>query len=342
MLGRRPFLVGSAATAAIFAGQARAHQDLKPPRLQPGAGVGLLAPGGAVFEREKVAIVEEAMEALGLVPYLAPHLFDRYGYLAGSDRDRAQDINEFFADPKIQLLLPLRGGWGCARVLPYLDYETIKRTPKILVGFSDITSLLLGIYAKTGLITFHGPNGISSWRPYQTDVFRRVLFGGESLTFANPRDPDDEGRLMQVKNRIQTIQPGRAQGRLIGGNLSVLSGIVGSPYWPGLKGAILFVEDVGETIYRVDRLLTHLKLAGVFEEIAGFIFGECTNCLPDADYGSLTLEEVVWGHIQPLGIPAWYGAAIGHVENIITLPVGGRVEIDAAAGTIRLLEAAVV
>ena len=169
-----------------------------------------------------------------------------------------------------------------------------------------------------------------------------MLFAGETVTIANVKDGDDSDRLMQVKNRIQTITPGIAQGKLIGGNLSVLSGIVGSPYLPNMTGAILFLEDTGENIYRLDRLMTHLKIAGVFNKLAGFIFGQCPGCTPDADYGSLTLEEVVWGHIQPLKIPAYYGAAIGHVENIVTLPIGLEVEIDANARIIKMLEAAVV
>jgi muramoyltetrapeptide carboxypeptidase len=168
------------------------------------------------------------------------------------------------------------------------------------------------------------------------------LFSGETVTFRNQVDGDDASRLMQVKNRIQTITPGRAQGRLIGGNLSVLSAMVGSPYLPDFKGAILFVEDVGENIYRIDRLLTHLKLAGILQDLQGFIFGQCVNCLPDGDYGSLTLEEVLRDHVQPLGIPAWSGAQIGHIENMQTLPIGIEVEIDAIAGTIIMLESAVM
>ncbi|NJO93522.1 MAG: LD-carboxypeptidase, partial [Hydrococcus sp. RM1_1_31] len=226
--------------------------------------------------------------------------------------------------------------------LPYLDYEMIRRHPKIIVGFSDMTALILGIYAQTNLITFHGPNGLSSWRTEQTESFRRVLFAAQTVTFQNQRDRDDENRLMQVKNRIQTIYPGQARGRLIGGNLTILSTLIGTPYLPDMKGAILFVEDTGETIYRIDRLLTHLKLAGIFEQLAGFIFGQCINCLPNGDYGSLTLEEVIWNIIQPLEIPAWYGAQIGHLENILTLAIGVEVEIDANIGTIQMLASAVM
>ncbi len=346
---RRNFLktIAATATTSLLISPSRLGRTatpplLKPPRLKPGSVVGLVSPAGATWEREELDIVQDAVRALGLVPRLAPHLLDRYGYLAGQDKDRAADINQFFADPQVAALLPIRGGWGSSRMLPYLDYDRIRQNPKILVGFSDITALTLAIYGRTRVVTFHGPNGLTSWRPQQTEYFRRILFAGEAITFQNLKDGDDEDRLMQVKNRIQTITPGQARGRLIGGNLSVFSGIVGSPYVPDFQGAILFLEDTNENIYRIDRLMTHLKIAGVFDKLAGFIFGQCSGCAPDADYGSLTLEEVVWDHIKPLGIPAWYGAMIGHIEPIVTLPIGLEVEIDASAGTIRMLEPAVI
>ncbi len=345
MLNRRQFLqlaTTSALATPLTRATAKSSSLLKPPRLKPGAIVGIISPASATFVKEELDIVLDAVRGLGLVPKLAPHVRDRYGYLAGSDKDRAADINQFFQEAQVAALLPIRGGWGCSRILPYLDYEIIRKNPKIIIGFSDITALILGINARTQLVTFHGPNGLTSWRTSQTEYFRRVLFAGELVTIANSKDGDDGDRLMQVKNRIQTINPGIAQGKLIGGNLSVLSGIVGSPYLPNLAGAILFLEDTGENIYRLDRLMTHLKIAGVFDKLAGFIFGQCPGCTPDANYGSLTLEEVVWGHIQPLKIPAYYGAAIGHLENIVTLPIGLDVEIDANAGRIKMLEAAVV
>ena len=314
---------------------------LKPARLHPGAVVGIVSPASATFIRAELDIVLEAVQGLGLIPRLAPHLLDRYGYLAGKDIDRAADINQFFTDRSVAAILPIRGGWGCSRMLSYLDYDRIRQNPKIIVGFSDITALILAINARTTLVTFHGPNGLTSWRPAQTEYFHRVLFDAEIIKFQNLKDEDDENRLMQVKYRIQTITQGRARGRLIGGNLSVLSAIVGSPYLPDLSGAILFLEDVKENIYCIDRLITHLKIAGVFDQLAGLIFGQCSECLPDADYGSLTLEEVIWEHIQPLGIPAWYGATIGHIEPVLTLPIGLEVEIDASGGTIQMLEPAV-
>jgi muramoyltetrapeptide carboxypeptidase len=328
--------------AAAPASSASQPAGLKPRRLKSGDRVGIISPAGATFRTEDLDIVMDAVRGLGLVPQPAPHVLERYGYLAGRDRDRAADVNQFFADDAIAALLPIRGDWGSARILPYLDYDVIRQHPKIIVGFSDLTALLLGITAQTGLVTFHGPNGFTAWQPDQTMAFQQVLFEGQRLTFENAPVAEDRDRLMQTRLRVHTITAGQTRGKLYGGNLSVLAGIVGSPYLPDLTGAILFLEDVGESIYRIDRMLTQLKLAGILDRLGGFIFGQCTNCGPSGGYGALTLEEVLQDHIAPLGIPAWSNAAIGHIEPIQTLPLGLEVEIDATAGKIVMREPAIV
>ena len=346
-LNRRQFLTASLGSLTLLTSlystaSAQNSSLIKPRKLKAGSGVGLVSPSGTTDITEHINIVQDAVKALGLVPYLADHVLDKYGYLGGKDQDRADDINQFFADPKIDLLLPIRGGWGCARILPYLDYNLIKNNPKIIVGYSDITALLMAIYTQSGLVTFHGPNGFTSWRKKQVNSFQQALFTDEKISFQNEKAPDDDNRLMQVKNRIKTINPGTARGKLMGGNLSVLSAIIGSPYVPDFTGHILFIEDVRENIYRIDRMMTHLKIAGILDKISGFIFGECTKCLPNGGYGSLTLEQVVNDHIKPLGIPAWMGAQIGHIEPILTFPMGVEVEINANKGTINYLESGVI
>jgi muramoyltetrapeptide carboxypeptidase len=233
----------------------------------------------------------------------------------------------------------VRGGWGCARILPLINYDAIAGNPKILCGYSDITALILGVHAQTGLVTFHGPDGISTWNAFSVEWFKRVLFGGEAVTMRNPRTIGDN--LAPAKDRIEVITPGTARGPLAGGNLSVLAGIVGSPYLPDWEGAILFLEDVGEDIYRIDRMMTQLRLAGILGRLAGFVFGKCSNCSPGEGYGSLTLPDVLHDHVAPLKIPAWGGAMIGHLESKFTLPIGIAAEIVAGEGTIRLLEPAV-
>jgi muramoyltetrapeptide carboxypeptidase len=236
-------------------------------------------------------------------------------------------------------VLPIRGGWGSSRLLPYLDYEVIRRNPKIVLGFSDITALLIGIYARTGLITFHGPNGMGRWDEFSVGLVKRILFDAEAVTLENPREKGEF--LVQTENRTQTLTPGAARGRLLGGNLTVLSAIIGSPYLPDWENSILFLEDVGEDLYRVDRMLTTLKLAGVLAKIRGFVFGTCSECEPGSGYGSLTMEEIFNDHIKPLKVPAWQGAMIGHRMPQFTMAEGLEVEIDAVACRIRMLQPAV-
>lgn len=328
-------------TAQAQTAQAQDRPTLKPPRLQAGDTVGLVSPAGATYEGDRLDLVMDAVKALGFVPLVASHALARYGYLAGTDSERAADVNAMFADPAVKALLPIRGDWGSARILPYLDYDLIRAHPKVLIGFSDISALLLGIYAQTGLITFHGPHGLTAWRADQVEPLRRILIDGDTLTYSNPLLGADQDRLMRDQGRIQTITPGQTTGLLLGGNLSVISGIVGSPYLPDTTGAILFLEDVGEPPYRVDRMLTQLKLAGVLDGLAGFVFGQCTACDPGASYGSLTLAEILQDHIQPLGIPAYAGAWIGHVEPLWTLPIGGLITMDAEVGSLRMQSPAV-
>jgi len=313
---------------------------LKPPRLKAGDTVGLINPAGATFHHDDVAIAEETLAALGLKMKSGKHLLDRYGYLAGTDKARASDVNDMYADPSVDAILTLRGGWGCNRLLDLLDYKMIAKHPKIIMGYSDITSLLLALYAKTGLVTFHGPVGISTWNEYSTDFVKRLLFEAQAFAMENPKNIGDN--LTQTDDRILTIHEGQAQGKLFGGNLSVLTAMVGSDYLPNFKGSILFLEEVGEDVYRVDRMLTQLKYAGILDQLSGFVFGKCSNCGPGEGYGSLTLEEVLDDHIKPLGIPAWYGSMIGHISDKFTIPLGIEAKIDAGKGSITLLEPSVI
>jgi muramoyltetrapeptide carboxypeptidase len=329
----------TAAAAASAVPQASVRQSariVRPKRLAPGETVALVAPASATFQTVDLDIARESLEALGLKVKVGRHLLARHGYLAGADKDRAADINAFFADRDVRAVLPIRGGWGSARLLPYLDFDAIRRNPKVVLGYSDITALLLSIHAKTGLITFHGPNGMGRWDAWSVDHMRRVLFNAEAPTLENPRSLSDRNSLVQIEHRVRTIHPGTARGRLLGGNLTVLTAIIGSPYLPAWDGAILFLEDVGEDVYRVDRMFTQLKLAGVLEKIRGFVFGTCAECGPGEGYGSLTFEEIFADHVKPLGVPAWSGAMIGHQMQQWTVPVGAEAEIDATRGTITL------
>ncbi|HVH56875.1 MAG TPA: LD-carboxypeptidase [Vicinamibacterales bacterium] len=345
---RRAFMAALSAVpvagAAVSSWQAQGAKGLPPVlprRLAAGDTVGVVAPASATFQTVDVAIARESLEALGLNVKIGKHVLARHGYLAGNDKDRAEDINEFFSDSSIKAVLPIRGGWGSSRVLPHLDYDAIRRNPKVMVGYSDITALHLAIQAKTGLVTFHGPNGMGRWDAWSLDYFKRLLFDGEAVTMQNPTMLSERNALAQTENRVQTITPGTARGRVLGGNLTVLTTILGSAYVPSFDGAILFVEDVGEDFYRIDRMFTQLKLAGILDRVRGFVFGTCAECSPGEGFGSLTLEEIFADHIKPLNIPAWFGAMIGHQMPQWTIPVGVEAEIDSAKGTIRLLAPAV-
>lgn len=326
---------GSLAGSVIPAGKTT-KEIRKPKRLQRGDTIGLISPGMILPDRDRYDEIIDQVKELGYQVKVGENARNRYGYLAGSDKERAADLNAMFADDSVDAILPFRGGWGCNRILHLIDYKTIRENPKILVGFSDITTLLLAIFAKTGLVTFHGPVGKSDWTSYTTQHFREALRYQESYSLSIPNSD-----LCSDCSGLSVITPGKATGRIMGGNLSVLTAMMGSGYLPDWNGNILFVEDVGEAVYRLDRMLTQLKLNGVFDKISGFIFGQCTSCDPSNSY-SLTLQQVLDDHVKPTGIPAFTGAMVGHIQNMITLPVGIRAEMNAEDGSILLKEPATI
>lgn len=302
---------------------------IKPPRLKEGATLGLVAPASPIYDPAQFDEMLVTLEGLGYNLKLGEHVRDRNGYLAGKDEDRAQDLMDMFTDDSVDGILCVRGGWGCNRILPLLDFKVIKKNPKVFAGFSDITSLHMAILKKTGLITFHGPVGKSEWNSFTLNSWNKVVKAGSEFRYTIPED--------DVNNF--TITKGKATGKLLGGNLSVLVSLIGSDYLPDFKDAILYLEDVGEDVYRIDRMLTQLKLSGILDEINGFVFGKCTDC--DAGSNSLSLKEVFADHISLLDIPAFYGAMISHESKNVTLPVGVQAGISAEDKTIQLLETGV-
>lgn len=308
-----------------------------PKALKPGDTIGIVSPSGAIFESEPYEIAVESMEAMGLKVKLGEFVKARHGHLAGTDQQRAEELNAMFLDLEVDGIICLRGGSGAARLLDKLDYEGIARNPKVFIGYSDITALHLALYQKTGLVTYHGPIAVSEWNAFTVRHFKEVLFEGEKLLYENPQEKN--GFLTQTKDRIRTINPGTAHGTLLGGNLAVLTNIMGTSYFPkDWNNKILYLEDVGEAIYAVDRMMSQLHLGGVLQQIEGFVFGKCTRCTPGSGYGSLTLEEVLDHYIKPLGIPAYQGAMIGHIPKNVTIPNGVLAEVDADQGTIVLKE----
>jgi muramoyltetrapeptide carboxypeptidase len=329
--GMLPFLGMNPAQSA-----SQTSPRLLPKPLKKGDLVGIISPSAAMADEIQFVFAREAMEALGFNVVLGAHVANRRGHLAGTDAERAADLNDMFAHPEVKAIVCLRGGSGAARILPLIDYENIKRNPKPLLGYSDITALHLAIYAQTGLITFHGPNGSGSWGSFNANQFEKMFFEQDQMRFENEKVKGDD--LVIKQNRTQTITPGLAEGIIIGGNLTVLTAIAGSPYLPDFQDKILFLEDIEEGPYRIDRMMSTLQLMGALDKIKGFIFGQCTDCDPSGGYGSLTLNQILEDFIAPLKIPAYRGAMIGHVPKQFIVPIGAKVRMDAAKGWFEMTE----
>lgn len=341
---RRQLLHFSAAAAGLLAaarpGQA-AGGPLRAPRLRSGDTIGLVSPANATFEREPLKLAIESLQALGFKVKPGEFVAARRGPFAGTDTQRAADINAMFADDAVAGILAMTGGSGCNRIVDKLDYDLIRRKPKFFGGFSDLTSLVNAIHRQTGLVTFHCPVAGSEWNDYSLQNFRAVAMNAEAAVLRNPvvKPVDD---VVAREERTSVIHAGRAQGPLVGGNLTVLASLAGTPYFPDCRGALLFLEDINEYIYRIDRCLSTLRLNGALAQVAGVVLGRFTKCEPGEGYGSLTLDEVFDDYFLPLGVPVYRGAAIGHIKRKLTVPVGAVAEMDADAGTIRLLASAVL
>lgn len=313
---------------------------IRPRRLAPGQTIGIVAPSSAPNEPERIRFAIETVESLGFKVQPGPHLYDREGYLAGADAARADDLNAMFADDSVDAIWCVRGGYGASRILPALDYSLMRRRPKALIGYSDITALHMAIHRHAGLVTFHGPVALRAFTPYTRDELKRVLWSADTPVHLGGPPPFErsEGRV-DWDNRVTTLQPGKARGHLLGGNLCLMSHLVGTPYLPDLRGAILFLEDVEEAYYRIDRMLTQLWLSGALAGVAGMAFGKFTGCEPSAFFlQNRSLEDILAERFRALGIPAVSGLMIGHIEDQTTLPVGCLAELDADAGTLTLLE----
>lgn len=341
MMNRRHFarlLSVATAAASVSAAPARtsSRRIIKPRRLAAGDTVGLVLPASLTLESDDIALAREQLEAIGFKVLIGAHAYDRHGYFAGRDRDRADDLNRMFADDRVAGIVCYTGGWGAPRVLPYLDYDLIARKPKVLIGYSDITALLTAIYQRTGLVTFHGPVGGSTIDPYSLENFRRVVMTPEPAgLLAPPQKRPTE--LVDRTNRVIRLHPGKASGRLVGGNLTLLAALMGTPYEVQTDGAILFAEDIREEVYRVDRMLTQLALGGKFARMAGFVFGRCTDCKAT----QVSLEDVLRDRFAAGPAPAISGLSFGHIEQKLTLPLGVEATLDADAGTLTLNESAV-
>ena len=302
-----------------------------PARLRRGGTVGLVAPAGVLRSAGQVEEAVRTLEALGFRTKVGRHVLARRGFLAGTDRQRAEDLMRMVEDPGVDAIVAMRGGWGCERILPLLDFDAIAAHPKPLVGYSDITALLVAIYARTGLVTFHGPVGVSTWSDDVAASFLRTVVDGEPPRLGPETRPE--------RDRTQTVAGGVATGPFVGGNLSVLAALAGTGYLPATDGAVVFFEEVSEEAYRVDRLLTQLELAGFLRAPAAVVFGQCSRC--SSGGSSWSAERTIREHLRGYGVPAVFGAPIGHASPVLTVPVGLPARVDADAGTVQFLGPAV-
>ena len=308
-----------------------------PPRLRPGARVALLSPSGPLLERDHQVRGAELCRALGWEPVLMPNAGNAHGYLAGTDEERLADLNAALTDPAIDAVWCLRGGNGLNRVIGRVDFAGFLAHPKPVIGYSDITVLLLALESQTGVVTFHGPMARFAMPGFSRRHFELVLTRDEAPGRLGlvPAELDE---LVPARGRIVSVLPGRATGRLVGGNLTLLQALIGTRYFPDLRGAILFLEDIGEDLYRIDRILGHLRLAGALDALAGVAIGHFSRMRHATFDGAFGLDDVLRTSFAGRQIPVAHGFPIGHVPDQWTLPIGVMAELDADAGDLTLLE----
>jgi muramoyltetrapeptide carboxypeptidase len=294
-----------------------------PPRLEQGDGIGIIAPAGPVLEPE-IQPGADLLMSLGFKVFVSSHVLEKKDYLAGDDRVRLGDFHDMFRNDRVRAILCARGGYGTLRLLDSINYDVIRENPKILIGYSDITALLIALHKRTGLITFHGPV-LRDFRKNQHKNLESLLHlvsSGEKPSF-----PLSDGKI---------IRPGKVTGVLLGGNLSLLCHLLGTYFMPPPKGKILFIEEKGEPLYRIDRMLTHLKVSGFLRRCAGIVFGDFREC---GDSSSLT--QVLQERTSDLEMPVVTGLRTGHGEENVTLPIGVRACLDTENMSLSIVEACV-
>lgn len=318
------------------------RQLILPPALKKGSVVAITAPASGINSGE----IQEGIDVLkanGCEVVVGKAIYKNYGYLSAPDQERAAELMEFFERSDINCILCARGGYGVMRILPMLDFSAIKKNPKIIIGYSDITALLIAIYNQTKIATFHGPVASSTFDSFTLDNFIKTLFVPKSINEQNPNVT-----LPQITfsdSKLVTLSEGIARGHLVGGNLSMIVSTLGTPYEIETKGAILFLEEVSEEPYKIDRMLTQLWLAGKLKHCAGIALGHFKNCEATSKSGldiSFTLQQVLEARIQSLGIPAVYGLPFGHVKSKMTLPIGVQAELNATEKTFTIIEPSVI
>jgi len=288
--------------------------------LESGARIVLVAPAGPLQKPEELPRAQENARAFGWEPIVAQHATERIGYLAGHDRNRLNDINGALRDPSVDAIWCLRGGYGMIRILPGIDYDALSRSPKAIIGYSDITALHAAVQRKCKLITYHGPTARESLSDFSRDSFERAV-----VRQTDPCGPAPNARV---------INSGTAEGRLVGGNLAVLASLCGTPFMPDLADGILILEDINEPVYRIDRMLQQLKLSGALNACKAIAFGECVRCPDDAGGGGRGFDDVLGEIAHALEVPCLAGIPVGHIDAQWTLPLGAIATIDTKTRTL--------
>lgn len=286
-----------------------------PPPLAPGARVALVAPAGPLRGPDELTASIAHAESLGWEPVAGLHALRRDGYLAGSDAERLLDLNAALQDDRIDGIWCVRGGYGAMRLLEEVDYDAMRRRPKALLGYSDITALHAAFAVRSGVCTYHGPTARATLTEFSRDSLVRAVIAQRDSCGAAPES--------------RTLREGRATGRLVGGNLALLAALAGTPFEPNYDDAILVIEDVGEQTYRIDRMLRQLALNGALDGVAGIAFGQFTEGTPHDDANSCALDRILREAADLAGVPAVAGIPLGHVDDQWTLPLGARAELDA-------------
>ena len=307
---------------------------LKPKPLRRGDTIGLVGISGALRDpEERYPRMMEAIDALGYKVIVANSCRERYGYLSGTDASRAEGLNRMFADDRVDAVVCMRGGYGVARMLDRVNFDVIRANPKILLGYSDITALHTAIHQRVGMTTFHGPMPSNNW-PDMDDFTRQSML--RALTDTEPLGLLSNPEGMEPR----CVSPGRCEGPLVGGNLSLIASACGTPYALDVEGKVLLLEDVGERLYRLDGKLTQLRNAGMFEKCAGVVLGGFTDCEDEPGDDNLHLDDLIRDIIVPAGKPVLANMSIGHMATKITVPLGARCALDADARTLTITESA--
>jgi muramoyltetrapeptide carboxypeptidase len=294
-----------------------------PALLQPGSRVALVAPAGPLRDETDLERAKASARSFDWEPIVGEHVLERDGYLAGTDAHRIGDLNKFVADPTIDGIWCIRGGYGTMRLLDNVHYEAWQRHPKPLIGYSDITALHAAIGQRAALITFHGPTARAELTPFSRASLRSALIDGTDSAGTAPE--------------ALTLQPGRAEGRLVGGNLALVASLVGTRYEPSFDGAILVLEDVNESVYRLDRMFTQLRLSGSLDQLAGIALGQFSEIPDEPASDTRPLLDLLYEVADQCAVPCLADLPIGHTADQWTIPLGATAELDADNKTLMVI-----